>query len=117
MISSLLHLVGLRPRVYYSLTNFRGGGQGPLAPPPQYANVMATELVDNHCCPYCLFYYYVVFILTWDNGTAFIVQGRSQDLIWQGGGGAENMFSSDFDADASSQCQGVRGHAPQRIFF
>ena len=39
MISSLLHLVGLRPRVYYTLTNFRGGGgQGPLAPPPQYAN-------------------------------------------------------------------------------
>ena len=30
MISSLLHLVGLRPRVYYTLTNFRGGGgQGP----------------------------------------------------------------------------------------
>ena len=39
MISSLLHLVGLRPRVYYTLTNFRGGGGGkaPLAP-PQYAN-------------------------------------------------------------------------------
>ena len=32
--SSLLHLVGLRPRVYYTLTNFRGGGQDPLAPPP-----------------------------------------------------------------------------------
>ena len=40
MISSLLHLVGLRPRVYYTLTNFRGGGQGPLGPPPQYANDM-----------------------------------------------------------------------------
>ena len=39
MISSLLHLVGLRPRVYYTLTNFRGGGaKAPLAPPPQYAN-------------------------------------------------------------------------------
>ena len=25
-ISSLLHLVGLRPRVYYTLANFRGGG-------------------------------------------------------------------------------------------
>ena len=35
MISSLLHLVGLRPRVYYTLTNCRGGGG--LAP-PQYAN-------------------------------------------------------------------------------
>ena len=36
MISSLLHLVGLRPRVYYTLTNFRGGG---AKAPPQYANV------------------------------------------------------------------------------
>ena len=36
MISSLLHLVGLRPRVYYTLTNFFWGGGGakaPLAPP------------------------------------------------------------------------------------
>ena len=34
MISSLLHLVGLRLRVYYILTNFRGGGgKAPLAPP------------------------------------------------------------------------------------
>ena len=34
MISSLLHLVGLRPRVYYTITNFRGGGaKAPLAPP------------------------------------------------------------------------------------
>ena len=39
MISSLLHLVGLRPRVYYTLTNFRGGGpRPPWPPPPQYAN-------------------------------------------------------------------------------
>ena len=37
VISTLLHLVGLRPRVYYTLTNFRGGGQAPLAP-PQYTN-------------------------------------------------------------------------------
>ena len=42
MISSLLHLVGLRPRVYYTLTNFRGGGQGPLGPPPQYANAVVS---------------------------------------------------------------------------
>ena len=41
MISSLLHLVGLRPRVYYTLTNFRGGGKAPLPPPPpQYANAI-----------------------------------------------------------------------------
>ena len=33
MISSLLHLVGLRPRVYYTLTNFRGGGARPPWPP------------------------------------------------------------------------------------
>ena len=34
MISSLLHLDGLRPRVYYTLTNFRGGGGGGKAPLP-----------------------------------------------------------------------------------
>ena len=36
MISSLLDLVGLQPRVYYTLTNIRAWGQGPLglAPPP-----------------------------------------------------------------------------------
>ena len=28
MISSLLHIVGLRPRVYYTLTIFLGGGGG-----------------------------------------------------------------------------------------
>ena len=33
MISSLLHLVGLRLRVYYTLTNFRGGGKAHLPPP------------------------------------------------------------------------------------
>ena len=34
MISTLLHLVGLRPRVYYTLINFRGGGgKAPLPPP------------------------------------------------------------------------------------
>ena len=40
MISSLLHLFGLRPRVYYTLPNFRGGAKAPLAPPPQYANAV-----------------------------------------------------------------------------
>ena len=33
MISSLLHLVGLRPQVYYTLTNFTGGGRRPPWPP------------------------------------------------------------------------------------
>ena len=33
MISSLLHLVGLRPQVYYTLTNFRGGGCVARPPP------------------------------------------------------------------------------------
>ena len=28
-----IHLDGLRPRVYYTLTNFRGGGKAPLPPP------------------------------------------------------------------------------------
>ena len=41
MISSLLHFVGLRPRVYYTLTNFRGGGgKAWPSPPPQYANAI-----------------------------------------------------------------------------
>ena len=45
MISSLLHLVGLRPRVYYTLTNFRGGGggQGSLAPPPLNTPMLIKE--------------------------------------------------------------------------
>ena len=43
MISSLLHFVGLRPRVYYTLTNFRGGGKAPLHP-PQYANDNSSVL-------------------------------------------------------------------------
>ena len=47
MISSLLHLVGLRPRVYYTLTNFRGGGKAPL-PPPQYANESCNAVA---ACP------------------------------------------------------------------
>ena len=38
VISTLLHLVGLRPRVYYTLTNFRGGGGKVPLPPLQYAN-------------------------------------------------------------------------------
>ena len=47
MISSLLHLVGLRPRVYYTLTNFRGeGGKAPLAP-PQYANDLGNKANVN----------------------------------------------------------------------
>ena len=57
MISSILHLVGLRPRVYYNLTNggagvggwgggwgwgwwlgVEVGGGGVIKPPPQYVN-------------------------------------------------------------------------------
>ena len=44
MISNLLHLVGLRPRVYYTLTNFRGGGQRPL---PPYNTSMITALKSD----------------------------------------------------------------------
>ena len=45
MISSLLHLVGLRPRVYYTLTNFRGGARPPC--PPQYANVSIFNYLND----------------------------------------------------------------------
>ena len=46
MISSLLHLFGLRPRVYYTLTNFRGGGaKAPLATPPSIRQ--CKQLSDN----------------------------------------------------------------------
>ena len=49
MISSLLHLVGLRSRVYYTLTNFRGGGgKAPLPPPPQYANGLSEWILGAH---------------------------------------------------------------------
>ena len=47
MISSLLHLVGLRPRVYYTLTNFREGGQGPLGPPPSIRQCIVPDLFPN----------------------------------------------------------------------
>ena len=46
MISSLLHLVGLRPRVYYTLTDFRGGGKAPLAPPLN--TPMQTVFIPGH---------------------------------------------------------------------
>ena len=56
MISSLLHFVGLRPRVYYTLTNFKKWGKVPLPPPPQYANAIIiqeqtqeTHLLDIAC--------------------------------------------------------------------
>ena len=39
MISTLLQLVGLRPRVYYTLINFRGRAKAP----PQYAIVFQTH--------------------------------------------------------------------------
>ena len=44
MISSLLHLFGLRPRVYYTLTNFRGGAKAPLAPPLNTPMGRGTEI-------------------------------------------------------------------------
>ena len=51
MISSLLHLVGLRPRVYYTLTNFRGGGKAPLpplnTPMPPYVEPTDAEQVEE----------------------------------------------------------------------
>ena len=44
MISSLLHLVGLRTRVYYTLTNCRGGGGGPMPPWPPHLNMPMRTL-------------------------------------------------------------------------
>ena len=44
MISSVLHLVGLRPLVYYTLTNFRGGGGGARPPWPPLNMSMMTEI-------------------------------------------------------------------------
>ena len=54
MISSLLHLVGLRPRVYYTLTNFRGGGgKAPLNTPCnlfQCSMIAKKGLTLYNCC-------------------------------------------------------------------
>ena len=50
MISSLLHLVDVQPRVYYTLTNFRGEGQGPLAPP-------SIRQCNRLCITICLKFY------------------------------------------------------------
>ena len=44
MISSLLHLVGLRPRVYYTLANFRGWGKAPLPP----HNTPMRQVINNN---------------------------------------------------------------------
>ena len=52
MISSLLHLVGVRPRVYYTLTNFRGGGgKAPLAPlnTPMMYDVILSDRRGDLC--------------------------------------------------------------------
>ena len=45
---SLLHLVGLRPRVYYTLTNFKGGGGA--RPPP--LNTPMDLCHKNNCTKY-----------------------------------------------------------------
>ena len=62
MISSLLHLVGLRPRVYYTLTNFRGGGARPPWPPPSIRqcykrnNTRSLKLEESHSFT-CMYIY------------------------------------------------------------
>ena len=46
---SLLHLVGLRPRVYYTVTNFKGGGVArPLWPPLN--TPMRIDMYVNQFC-------------------------------------------------------------------
>ena len=61
MISSLLHLVGLRPRDYYTLSNFKGGGgKAPLPPPlntpmvPYVQNLPYEKKIEKptNCRPY-----------------------------------------------------------------
>ena len=47
MISSLLHLVGLRPRVYYTLTDFRGAGARPPCPPPSIRQCNDIQISDS----------------------------------------------------------------------
>ena len=56
MISSLLHLVGLRPRVYYTLTNFRGGGARPPWPP-----LLNTPML--HCTLHCTALHYTLYTI------------------------------------------------------
>ena len=43
---SLLHLFGLRPRVYYTLTNFNGGGGGDGTRPP---SIRQWRMVHGLC--------------------------------------------------------------------
>ena len=52
MISSLLHLIGLRPRVYYTLTKFRGGGgaKAPLAPPLNTPMILCHAYIPTSFC-------------------------------------------------------------------
>ena len=46
VISTLLHLVGLRRRVYHTLTNFRGGGgKAPSPPPPPLNTPMIYDII------------------------------------------------------------------------
>ena len=50
-ISTLLQLVSLRPRVYYTLTNFKGGGGArPPCPSPSIRQWVYTRLI--FCCWY-----------------------------------------------------------------
>ena len=52
MILSLLHLVGLRPRVYYTLTNFR-----PACPPPlntpMLSIICAESIIHDYATCIC----------------------------------------------------------------
>ena len=70
MISSLLHLVGLRPRVYYTLTNFRGGGARPPWPPPSI-----------HQCGYSVFLDYQVSPNHNNNDASFLYQIPANHLL------------------------------------
>ena len=53
MISSLLHLVDLQPQVYYTVTNFRGGGGVAMLPCPSPLNtpmlIYNVRFTDMYC--------------------------------------------------------------------
>ena len=74
MISSLLPLVGLRPRVYYTLTNFRGRDQGP---PPLNTPMSSVMLA--------LYIYIVLDRNKKQNFGNFFCVGLSDNPIWING--------------------------------
>ena len=81
MISSLLHLVGLGPRVYYTLTNFRGGGaKAPLATPLNTPMHVVYSYNDIN-------FTYLYMRTNYLRPLANIVDILWSRPVWRGGGG------------------------------